>query len=87
MCKEEIISISKKERSDGMKVIYYQKKDSPVLFEGTETECREWIISQASEHIKYTGRDGKEHMLIRVLDDPDGKAYDVGRCYMYQIIR
>lgn len=65
-----------------MKVVYYGIKNKEVLFEGTETECHKWIISQASEHIKL--RDGR--LLVRTLHDPDGIAYDVGQALMYQIV-
>ena len=69
-----------------MKVVYYGIKNKEVLFEGTETECRKWIMSQASEHIKYTKADGTEVMLVRTLQDPDGIAYDVGQALMFQIV-
>jgi hypothetical protein len=69
-----------------MKVVYYGIRKKEVLFEGTETECREWIMSQASEHIKYTKADGTEVMLVRTLQDPDGIAYDVGQALMFQIV-
>lgn len=68
------------------KVIVYGKHRKLPLFVGTETECRAWIMKQASEHIKYTNADGKEVMLVRELHDPDGIAYDVGQAVMYQII-
>jgi len=64
----------------------YGKHRKIPFFVGTETECREWIIRQASDHVKYTGSDGKERLLIRVIEDPDGKAYDVGQAVMYQIV-
>lgn len=64
----------------------YGKHRKLPLFVGTETECRAWIMREASEHIKYTNADGKELMLVRELHDPDGIAYDVGRAVMYQII-
>ena len=73
--------------ADGMKkVVIYGKHRKVPLFEGTETECRKWIMSQASEHIKYTKADGTEVMLVRELHDPDGIAYDVGQAIMYQIV-
>lgn len=68
------------------KVVMYGKHRKLPLFVGTETECRAWIMQQASEHIKYTNADGKEVMLVRELHDPDGIAYDVGQAVMYQII-
>ena len=64
----------------------YGKHRKLPLFIGTETECRAWIMSQASDHIRYTGSDGKERLLVRVLQDPDGEAFDVGQAVMYQII-
>ena len=64
----------------------YGKHRKIALFIGTETECRAWIMSQASEHIKYTKADGTEVMLVRELHDPDGIAYDVGQAIMYQIV-
>ena len=68
------------------KVVMYGKHRKLPLFIGTETECRGWIMRQASEHIKYTNADGKEVMLVRELHDPDGIAYDVGQAVMYQIV-
>jgi hypothetical protein len=68
------------------KVVMYGKHRKLPLFVGTETECRAWIMRQASEHIKYTNADGKEVMLVRELHDPDGIAYDVGQPVMYQIV-
>ncbi len=68
------------------KVVMYGKHRKLPLVIGTETECRRWIMSQASEHIKYTNADGKEVMLVRELHDPDGIAYDVGQAIMYQIV-
>lgn len=69
--------------ADGMKkVVIYGKHSKKPLFEGTETECRAWIMSQASDHIKLS--DGR--LLVRVLDDPDGIAYDVGQAIMFQIV-
>ena len=73
--------------ADGMKkVVPYGTRNKETLFEGTETECRAWIMSQTSEHIKYTKADGTEVMLVRELQDPDGIAYDVGQAIMYQIV-
>ena len=73
--------------ADGKKkVVFYGKHKKLPLFVGTETECREWIMRQASDHIKYTKADGTEVMLIRELHDPDGIAYDVGQAVMYQIV-
>ena len=66
------------------KVVMYGKHKKLPLFIGTETECRAWIMRQASEHIKYTNADGKEVMLVRELRDTDGLAYDVGQAVMYQ---
>lgn len=68
------------------KVVIYGTHNKEPLFIGTETECREWIISQASEHIKYTRADGAEVMLIRELQDADGIIYDVGQAILYQIV-
>lgn len=68
------------------KVVMYGKHRKLPLFVGTETECRAWIMRQASEHIKYTKADGKKVMLVRELHDPDGIAYDVGQAVMYQIV-
>lgn len=63
-------------------VIMYGRHRKEPLFVGTETECHKWIMSQASEHIKM--RDGR--LLVGVLDEPDGKVYDVGQSVMYQIV-
>lgn len=68
------------------KVVMYGKHSKKPLFVGSETECHEWIMSQASEHIKYTKSDGTEVVLVRTLQDPDGIAYDVGQAVMYQIV-
>lgn len=68
------------------KVVMYGKHSKKPLFVGNETECRAWIMSQASEHIKYTDADGNTRLLVRELHDPDGIAYDVGQPVMYQII-
>jgi len=68
------------------KVVMYGRHSKKPLFVGTETECHDWIMSQASEHIKYTKADGTEVMIVRELHDPDGIAYDVGQAVMYQIV-
>ncbi len=60
----------------------YGRHRKEPLFVGTETECHKWIMSQASEHIKM--RDGR--LRVGVLDEPDGKVYDVGQSVMYQIV-
>ena len=64
------------------KVVMYGKHRKIPFFVGTETECREWIMRQASDHIKRA--DGS--LLVRVIEDPDGIAYDVGQAVMYQIV-
>jgi len=64
------------------KVVMYGKHRKLPLFVGTETECRAWIMRQASDHIKLA--DGR--LLVRELHDPDGIAYDVGQAVMYQIV-
>lgn len=64
----------------------YGKHSKKPLFIGTETECRAWIMSQASEHIKYIDADGNVRLLVRELHDLDGIAYDVGQPVMYQIV-
>ena len=33
--------------------MYGKHRKLPLVI-GTEAECRKWIMSQASEHIKYT---------------------------------
>lgn len=63
------------------KVVIYGRHSKEPLFVGTETECRKWIFSQASDHIKVDGR-----LIVRELHDPDGIAYDVGQAVMYQIV-
>ena len=68
------------------KVVMYGKHKKLPLFVGTETECRTWIMRQASEHIKYTKPDGSKVTLVKELHDPDGIAYDVGQAVMYQIV-
>lgn len=69
--------------TDGKKkVVMYGKHRKLPLFVGTETECRAWIMRQASDHIKLA--DGR--LLVRELADPDGPTYDVGRPVMYQIV-
>lgn len=68
------------------KVVIYGKHKKLPLFVGTETECHKWIMSQASEHVKYINADGEEVMIVRELHDPDGIAYDVGQAIMYQIV-
>lgn len=60
----------------------YGKHRKIALYTGSETECRKYIMSLASDHIKLA--DGR--LLVRVLDDPDGKVYDVGQSIMYQIV-
>lgn len=64
------------------KVVIYGENRKLPLFVGTETECRKWVLSQASDHIKLD--DGR--LLVRELEDPDGIAYDVGQAVMFQII-
>ena len=64
------------------KVVMYGKHSKKPLFVGSETECRKWVLSQASDHIKLD--DGR--LLVRELHDPDGIAYDVGQAIMYQIV-
>ena len=69
--------------ADGKKkVIQYGTNKKETLFEGTETECRKWVMSQASDHIKRS--DGR--LLVGVIEDPDGIAYDVGQSIIYQIV-
>jgi len=64
------------------KVVMFGKHRKLPLIVGTETECKKWIMAQASEHIKLA--DGR--MLVRVLEYPDGNVYDVGQPVMYQIV-
>ena len=64
----------------------YGKHRKIALYTGSETECREYIMSLASDHIKYTKPDGTEVMLVRELAFPDGTVYDVGQSVMYQIV-
>ena len=64
----------------------YGKHSKKPLFVGTETECRAWIMSQASEHIKYTNAYGVSCLRVNVIYDADGVAYDVGQPIMYQIV-
>ena len=64
------------------KVVMYDIHSNTPLFMGTETECRQWVLSQADEHIRLA--DGK--LIVRELYAPDGIIYDVGRAVMYQIV-
>ena len=64
------------------KVVMYGNHSKKPLFIGTETECRKWIFSLASDHIKLENGG----LLVRELHDPDGIAYDVGQAVMYQIV-
>lgn len=69
--------------ADGKKkVVFYGKHSKKPLFVGTETECYAWIMRHASDHVRL--RNGR--LLVRMIDDPDGKAYDVGQSVMYQIV-
>ena len=69
--------------ADGLKYVrFYGRHSKKPLFVGTETECMKYIFAHASDHIRKA--DG--NLIVRVLDDPDGKAYDVGQCYMYQLV-
>lgn len=70
--------------ADGLFYVrFYGHHSKQPLFVGTETECMKYIIHYASDHIKLA--DGR--VLIRELDDPDGKAFDVGHAYMYQLVK
>lgn len=60
----------------------YGKHRKIALYTGSETECHKWIMSLASEHIRT--RDGS--LRVGVINEPDGKVYDVGQSIMYQIV-
>lgn len=69
--------------ADGLKYVrFYGTHSKKPLFVGTEIECKKYIFSHATDEIKRP--DGR--LLVRVVEDPDGNAYDIGRSYMYQIV-